>query len=135
MIGNIFHQVLKKKQSYILLFFLVFLWYTWEPAHYFPQMQNTHHTVGGLSSKPKNSCDWRPEPLQGTCDVTKPTQDSQIYKNAEECENACCANAECISFQFRTKEGCMWGGDTRLGAEKDGVGSYLIILCFLFEII
>jgi PAN domain len=67
-----------------------------------------------------NDCKWRPEPLQGVCDNTKSTEYSKGYKTAEECENACCAAPNCMSFQFRKKEGCQWGGDTRLGNEGDG---------------
>ena len=33
-----------------------------------------------------NSCQWRPEPLQGTCDATKSTIESQLYDNAIDCE-------------------------------------------------
>eukprot|EP01083_Nonionella_stella_P079385 217782_1 len=71
-----------------------------------------------------NNCTWHPLPLLGVCDVTKSTQESAMYDNAMDCENACCDSDSCISFQYRSKEGCMWGGDTRLGAEKDGVSAW-----------
>ena len=90
---------------------------------------NSHGEVVSLQQSDKapvavNGCGWRPEPLLGICDVTKATEESQQYDNAVDCENACCANDECITFQYRTKEGCLWGGDTRLGAEKDGVPAW-----------
>ena len=49
---------------------------------------------------------------------------TEKYDNAIDCENACCETESCVSFQFREKEGCQWGGDTRLGAEKDGVPAW-----------
>lgn len=70
------------------------------------------------------TCVWRPEPLQGICDGTKSTPESQVHKSAKACEEACCASDTCITFQYRSKEGCLWGADTRLGAEKDGVHSW-----------
>jgi hypothetical protein len=69
-------------------------------------------------------CNWRPEPLQGSCDVTKSTDESRVHTSAQACENACCETNSCISFQFRAKDGCLWGGDTRLGGEKDGPTSW-----------
>ena len=74
--------------------------------------------------KASNTCNWKTEPLQGMCDTTKSTTESQQYKTAIECENGCCESNTCISFQFRQKEGCQFGGDTRLGAEKDGVSAW-----------
>jgi hypothetical protein len=74
--------------------------------------------------KSTNHCQWRPEPLQGICDVTKSTIESKVYQSALDCENACCSNANCITFQYREKEGCLWGADSRLGAEKDGVSAW-----------
>ena len=71
-----------------------------------------------------NNCNWHPLPLLGYCDVTKTTEESGKYNNAIDCENACCESDSCISFQFRSKEGCQFGGDTRLGAEKDGVPAW-----------
>jgi hypothetical protein len=85
---------------------------TWAPA-------------GGAASTPTSSgsskCRWRPEPLQGKCDSIRPTPDSQAYTTAGDCEAACCEAEACLAFQYRAKEGCMWGHvDVRLGAEKDG---------------
>lgn len=71
-----------------------------------------------------SQCKWMFEPLQGSCDVTKPTEQSRAHLTAEDCEKACCGTETCISFQFRAKEGCLWGGDTRLGGEKDGPSAW-----------
>jgi hypothetical protein len=73
-----------------------------------------------VEQNPTNDCQWRPEPLLGVCDTTKSSEHSKFYKTAIECENACCAIPTCTSFQFRQKEGCQWGDDTRLGSEGDG---------------
>lgn len=81
----------------------------------------------GPEQKSVNSdkCRWRPEPLQGICDIVKPTEASAVYHNAVDCEAACCEDQSCYSFQYRAKEGCMWGvGDARLGAEKDGPAAW-----------
>ncbi|KAL3904200.1 MAG: hypothetical protein SGILL_010160 [Bacillariaceae sp.] len=67
---------------------------------------------------------WRSEPLQGKCDGTKSTDESRVFTTALDCEKACCDSETCVAFQFRTKEGCLFGGDTRLGAEKDGPSSW-----------
>ena len=81
--------------------------------------------VSNLDKDSNNNCQWRPEPLVGVCDTTKATPESQKYKTAQECENACCRATTCVSFQFRTKEGCLWANrDTRIGAEKDGVSGW-----------
>jgi hypothetical protein len=69
-------------------------------------------------------CIWKSEPLQGSCDVTKSTEESRIHTTAQNCETSCCESNTCISFQFRAKDGCLWGGDTRLGGEKDGPSAW-----------
>jgi hypothetical protein len=69
-------------------------------------------------------CTWKSEPLQGKCDGVKSTEESRIHSTAIDCEKTCCDKDDCVSFQFRTKEGCLFGGDTRLGAEKDGPSSW-----------
>jgi len=77
-----------------------------------------------LKAEATNACDWRPEPLLGQCDTTKSTEESKQFSSAIDCENGCCASTDCVSFQFRAKEGCQFGGDARLGAEKDGVPAW-----------
>lgn len=83
------------------------------------------HQTKAEQQKAKNGkCHWRPEPLQGICDGTKATPESQAHRSAKACEEACCQSETCVTFQHRKKEGCLWGADTRLGAEKDGVSSW-----------
>lgn len=95
--------------------------------HFFELQTPTSADLNSILSskaKPTNDCDWRPEPLQGICDVTKSTEESKPYTNAVDCEDACCRSKECVTFQFRNKEGCLFGKDTRLGAEKDEVSAW-----------
>jgi hypothetical protein len=73
-----------------------------------------------LDTDKHSQCIWKPEPLQGLCDVTQSTEESRLHTNARNCEKACCEANTCVSFQFRDKDGCLWGGDARLGGEKDG---------------
>jgi hypothetical protein len=80
------------------------------------------NSVAGATSH--SQCQWKSEPLQGSCDVTTSTEESRVYLTAADCEKACCDTETCITFQFRTKEGCLWGGDTRLGGEKDGPSAW-----------
>ena len=57
----------------------------------------------------------------GICDRTKSTTTSQQHHTAKDCEVACCNDPNCIAFQYRTKDGCLFSDeDTRLGGEKDG---------------
>ncbi|CAB9528282.1 expressed unknown protein [Seminavis robusta] len=76
------------------------------------------------TSTSTNTCQWRPEPLQGHCDGTKSTDESKLYTTAQACQTACCESPTCVTFQFRAKEGCLWGADTRVGNEKDGVTAW-----------
>jgi len=58
------------------------------------------------------------ENLQGKC-----PGDLKPYKDAttlSSCASSCCANSECVSWQFREDVGCLQGKDVRLGMEKDG---------------
>ena len=71
-----------------------------------------------------NKCNWKAEPLQGKCDGVKSTEASKVHTTAVDCEKACCDDEDCVVFQFRTKEGCLFGGDSRLGMEKDGPSSW-----------
>jgi len=108
-------------QIFIMAFFILggFLWwFSQSPS------ESRLDFVTSSGKTPSNTCNWRPEPLAGECDVTKVTTESKAFDNAADCEDACCESDECVSWQFREKEGCQWGGDTRLGAEKDGVSAW-----------
>lgn len=84
----------------------------------------TSTTRLAIKSPKYSDCVWKPEPLHGPCDVTKSTEASRAHLTAEDCEKACCESKHCVTFQFRARDGCLWGGDTRLGGEKDGPSAW-----------
>jgi hypothetical protein len=82
-------------------------------------------TPSPSTSTSSSKCHWTPEPLQGKCDSIRPTTQSQQYATAVECEVGCCETEPCIAYQYRSKEGCIWGlADMRLGNEKDGPSAW-----------
>ena len=87
-------------------------------------LETTTAAHQGDASSVLSKCNWKAEPMQGKCDGVKSTEASKVHTTAIDCENACCDDDSCIIFQFRTKEGCLFGGDSRLGMEKDGPTSW-----------
>lgn len=107
-----------KRVVFLGLVAALFVWIVFNLASY----ATTRSESGTFTSISK--CQWKSEPLQGTCDGTKSTEESRVHLTAQACEEACCSDETCVSFQFRAKEGCLWGGDTRLGGEKDGPSAW-----------
>ncbi|KAI2497759.1 hypothetical protein MHU86_16754 [Fragilaria crotonensis] len=69
------------------------------------------------------SSPWKPdEDLVGICPGRKALDLS--IQSAIECSKACCADPNCIVWQFRADRGCLHGGDVRIGQEKDGPAAY-----------
>jgi hypothetical protein len=62
------------------------------------------------------------ENLVGICPGRK-AHDLSI-QSAIDCSKACCADTNCIVWQFRVDMGCLHGGDVRIGQEKDGPAAY-----------
>ncbi|KAL7545180.1 hypothetical protein ACHAWF_008535 [Thalassiosira exigua] len=80
-------------------------------------------TADGLRIPPCPASPWKAdENLRGKC-----PGDLKPYANAttaSQCASTCCANEECISWQFRQDVGCIRGKDIRLGMEKDGPAAW-----------
>lgn len=73
---------------------------------------------------------WKPhEDMRGRCP-------GDLRRNAdvgtmELCARSCCANEDCITWQYREDTGCLQGKDVRLGMEKDGVSAVSDVTHFL----
>lgn len=65
-------------------------------------------------------CLWHKSVLAGKCPGDPLRTTKTVYKSAQECSDACCKDSKCVAWQFRANEGCLHGGDVRLGMEKDG---------------
>eukprot|EP00040_Diaphanoeca_grandis_P012054 m.61498 g.61498 ORF g.61498 m.61498 type:complete len:274 (-) comp22995_c0_seq2:270-1091(-) len=86
------------------------------------------HNKPDTNSQPM--CHWRPETIAGSCvGGTSATKISRQMKTAAECEEACCklpteGENRCVLWQFRKSSGCLHGGDSRIGLEKDGIPAW-----------
>ncbi|KAI2513311.1 hypothetical protein MHU86_1082 [Fragilaria crotonensis] len=69
------------------------------------------------------SSPWKPdEVLVGLCPGVLVPDGLDHLTSAQACAEACCANPECITWQYRTH--CLHGPDVRVGLEKDGPGAW-----------
>lgn len=107
-----------KRVVFVGLVSAIFVW------TFFSLDSNAASRSGSGASTSISKCQWKPEPLRGSCDGIKSTEESRVHLTVVACEMACCAVETCVTFQFRAKEGCLWGGDTRLGGEKDGPSAW-----------
>ena len=71
--------------------------------------------VDEFESLPKDSCEWRPENLVGTCFGL---QSIKGIESAIQCKESCCNDAECITWQWHNIKGCQNGGNVRFGLER-----------------
>jgi len=80
-----------------------------------------HHPT--LQIPPCPTTPWKTnENLQGKC-----PGDLKPYKEAptlSACAASCCANPDCIAWQYRQDVKCLQGKDIRLGQEKDGPAAW-----------
>ena len=77
----------------------------------------------GARSAAAPQCGWRHgEILRGKCPGS--LKSIAGVPDAAACEQSCCADAGCITFQWREDTGCRQGGDVRVGMEKDGPGAW-----------
>jgi hypothetical protein len=94
-------------------------------GHWFSSMTQTIqvHKDGKLIIPECDSSNWKPnEDLVGNC-PGRAVSDKGIT-NPIDCSKACCADPNCIMWQFRADTGCIIGEDVRIGMEKDGPAAY-----------
>ena len=79
----------------------------------------TQKGLQGVPIPPYPTSSWKPdENLQETFPGgMKPYTDAT---NISQCASSCCANEECISWQYHQDKGCIQGKYLRLGMEKNG---------------
>lgn len=84
--------------------------------------KSTAAAAAAITIPPCDSTPWKPdEDMVGTCPGIR-TVDK--IATAQECAEHCCANKDCITWQFRLDKGCLQTGDVRIGMEKDGPSAY-----------